>query len=47
MGNIIGEGFDPFVVGQIKKRQEIYGLANRTTDSIKYTNANSAWIKIS
>jgi hypothetical protein len=47
MGNIIGEGFDPYVIGQIKQRQKIYGSSNRSDENIRYTNANSAWIKLS
>ena len=29
MGNIVGEGFDPYVIKQIKTRQEILGVPDK------------------
>lgn len=46
MGNIIGEPFKEYVDKQIKKRQEIHGKVNRTTEEISYLNSTNAWIKL-
>ena len=32
MSNIIGEGFDPKIIDQIKVRQKIYGSKNRNNE---------------
>jgi len=34
MGNIVGEGFDPYVVKQIKTRQEILGTPDRNYEQL-------------
>ena len=46
MGNILGEPFKEYVDKQIKKRQEIHGKVNRTTEEISYLNSTNAWIKL-
>ena len=46
MSNIVGEGFDPKIISQIKKRQEIYGSENRTNEQLSYLNARTGWCKL-
>jgi len=46
MGNILGEPFKEYVDKQIKKRQEIHGKVNRTTEEISYLNSTNAWVKL-
>jgi len=46
MSNIIGEGFDPAIISQINKRQEIYGSINRTPEQLQYLNANAGWVRL-
>lgn len=46
MGNILGEPFKKYVDKQIKKRQEIHGKVDRTTEEISYLNSTNAWIKL-
>lgn len=47
MANLTGENFDANITGQIKARQKVYGSSNRSSDQLRYMNANSAWIKLS
>jgi len=51
MGNILGEGFPPEIVNQVKQRQKVYGSGYtsgifRSPQEILYLNANSAWCKL-
>ena len=46
MSNIVGEGFNPKIISQIKKRQEIYGSENRTNEQLSYLNARTGWCKL-
>ena len=46
MSNIIGEGFNPIIISQINKRQEIYGSINRTPEQLQYLNANAGWVRL-
>jgi len=46
MSNIVGEGFDPKIIEQIKKRQEIYGSENRDNKQLSYLNARTGWCKL-
>jgi len=46
MGNIIGEGFKPYVIDQINTRQRKLARQDRNTQTILQENANSAWIKL-
>ena len=46
MSNIVGEGFPEKIVGQIKRRQLIYGSANRTNQQLSYLEARTGWAKL-
>lgn len=46
MGNIIGEGFAPFVVDQIKQRQSKLAQNSRQYTTLVQQNSNSAWIRL-
>lgn len=47
MGNIIGNGFNPNIIGQINQRQNVLGIANNIPDSIlRWNNANTAWVRL-
>jgi hypothetical protein len=46
MSNIVGEGFSEKIVGQIKRRQLIYGSANRTNQQLSYLEARTGWAKL-
>ena len=46
MSNIIGEGFDPIIINQVNKRQEIYGSINRSNKQLQYLNANTGWVRL-
>ena len=46
MSNIIGEGFDPIIINQVNKRQEIYGSINRSNEQLQYLNANTGWVRL-
>lgn len=46
MSNIIGEGFDPKIIDQIKVRQKIYGSKNRNNEQLSYLNARTGWCKL-
>lgn len=46
MGNIVGEGFDPYVVKQIKTRQEILGVPDRNYEQLVWENAKTSWVKL-
>jgi len=46
MGNIIGEGFKPYVIDQINTRQRKLARQDRNTQTILQENASSAWIKL-
>ena len=47
MGNIVGEGFSAEIDAQVKARQAVYGSTQRTTNQLRYMNANNAWIRMS
>ena len=44
--NIVGEGINKTISGQIKKRQEIYGSISRTPEQLEYLNARTAFAKL-
>jgi hypothetical protein len=46
-GNLLGQGFDEYVVKQINKRQEIYGSVNRTNEIIQFINNKTAFLRLS
>ncbi len=46
MANIVGEGFPQAIVGQIKRRQLVYGSSNRTNSQLTYLNARTGWAKL-
>jgi hypothetical protein len=46
MSNIVGEGFDPVIISQVNKRQEMYGSINRTPEQLQYLNANTGWVRL-
>ena len=46
MSNIVGEGFPKEIVGQIKRRQLVYGSANRTNQQLSYLEARTGWAKL-
>ena len=43
--NIVGEGLSREIANQVKKRQEIYGSINRTTEEILYLNSRTSFVK--
>jgi len=46
MGNIVGEGFNPVIVSQIKQRQLIYGTTNRDNQILSFLEARTGWCKL-
>lgn len=44
--NIIGEGFNKEILGQINQRQKIYGSANRSNQVLSYLNSKTGWAKL-
>lgn len=44
--NIVGEGFNPIIIGQIKKRQEIYGSVNKDNEQLNYINNKTGWCRL-
>jgi hypothetical protein len=44
--NIIGEGFNTEILGQINQRQKIYGAAYRTNQILSYLNSRTGWCKL-
>jgi hypothetical protein len=46
MANIVGEGFNPTVVEQIKQRQIVYGSADRDNQILSFLNARTGWCKL-
>jgi hypothetical protein len=46
MANIVGEGFPEKIIGQIKKRQTIYGSINRNNEQLTYLNGRTSWCKL-
>ena len=46
MGNIVGEGFDPYVIKQIKTRQEILGVPDRNYEQLVWENAKTSFVKL-
>ena len=46
-GNLLGQGFDEYVVKQINKRQEIYGSINRNNEIIQFLNNKTAFLRLS
>jgi hypothetical protein len=44
--NIIGEGFNREILGQITQRQKIYGSANRSNQVLSYLNSKTGWAKL-
>ena len=43
--NIVGEGLPESIGEQIRKRQEIYGSINRTTEETLYLNSRTSFVK--
>ena len=46
MSNIIGEGFPPQIINQIKTRQSIIGSVNRTNEQLTFFNTKTGWCKL-
>ena len=46
MSNIVGEGFDNYVVGQIKKRQEILGKPLKDSQDLIWENSRTGFVKL-
>ena len=46
MGNIIGEGFEPVIIEQVKTRQEIYGNKNRDNEVLTFLNSRTGWVRM-
>lgn len=46
MGNIVGEGFAPEIIEQIKTRQTIYGSVNRDNNQLSYLEARTGWCSL-
>jgi len=46
MANIVGEGFNPVIVSQIKQRQIVYGSINRTEEQLSFLQARTGWCKL-
>ena len=46
MSNIVGEGFPEQIIGQVKRRQTIYGLINRNSEQLTYLNGRTSWCKL-
>lgn len=46
MSNIIGEGFPPEIIKQIKTRQSIIGSINRTNEQLTFFNTKTGWCKL-
>jgi hypothetical protein len=46
MSNIIGEGFPPEIIKQIKTRQSIIGSVNRTNEQLTFFNTKTGWCKL-
>jgi hypothetical protein len=46
MGNIVGEGFDPYVIEQIKTRQEILGSPDKNYEQLVWENAKTSFVKL-
>jgi len=46
MGNIVGEGFNPIIISQIKQRQLIYGASNRDNEILSFLQARTGWCKL-
>jgi LAS superfamily LD-carboxypeptidase LdcB len=46
MSNIVGEGFNPAIIEQIKRRQIIYGSADRDNQILSFLNARTGWCKL-
>lgn len=44
--NIVGEGFDNYVVGQIKKRQEILGKPIKDSQDLIWENSRTGYVKL-
>ena len=44
--NIVGEGFDNYVVGQIKKRQEILGKPIKGSQDLIWENSRTGFVKL-
>ena len=46
MANIVGEGFDPVIISQIKQRQTIYGASDRDNQILSFLQARTGWCKL-
>ena len=44
--NIVGEGFENYVVGQITKRQEILGKPKKTSQNLIWENSRTGFVKL-
>jgi hypothetical protein len=46
MANIVGEGFNSIIIEQIKRRQIIYGSADRDNQILSFLNTRTGWCKL-
>lgn len=46
MSNIIGEGFSPEIISQIKVRQKKYGSSDRSNETLQFLNNRTGWCKL-
>jgi hypothetical protein len=46
-GNLLGQGFNKYVLDQINTRQRIYGSINRTNEIIQYINNKTCFLRLS
>ena len=46
MANIIGEGFNDYVINQITQREIIHGAVFRNNQQLSYLNSNTAYVKL-
>jgi hypothetical protein len=44
--NIVGEGINPIISGQIARRQLVYGSSQRTPEQLEFLNARTAFAKL-
>lgn len=44
--NIVGEGFSPEIINQVKIRQKKYGELERSNETIQFLNNRSGWCKL-
>ena len=46
MSNIVGEGFDEKIIGQVEQRQKIHGSITRKEETLHYLNNRSGWARL-